>query len=315
MENRLVVKAPPQINNGSSLESLLKHCYFILITMFLFSFIKYGKITFNLFLVCITTSILAELFSVRLFKIKDYKFNGSVIISSSLYLFLMPIDIPYYVIIVIPFLMILLGKMLPGGLGKNRFNPTMLGVLLTYIVFPNHMDKITINEFNYELSELFFNGFNSRMIGDIPLIVYLMGAIYLLVRAKTKVSYLFFFLFPIALNYYDNYDEFSFKFLIIPVVIIGLFGVNDPVTTPLTQKGRMAFSYLVGVIYVFLYRIIGLSFIPYLALLAGNYLVKFIDRNTKPRVFGETERYSKENPLNVVIFLLSLVLFLIFRFS
>jgi electron transport complex protein RnfD len=72
-----------------------------------------------------------------------------------------------------------------------------------------------------------------------------------------------------------------------------VFMATDPVTSPITNKGRWVFAFGIGLLVVIIRIWGGLPEGVMYAILLMNALVPFIDRATQPRVFGAPRRSSQ----------------------
>ena len=129
----------------------------------------------------------------------------------------------------------------------------------------------------------------------------LIGAIYLLIRGiiqwQIPVSYIavtaiLFAVFPRVEGTFIN--TVLYEILAGGLIIGAFFMATDYVTSPITKIGRLIFGAGCGILTFFFRRFganaEGVSF----AILIMNCLVYYIDRATRPRIFGTSRRAKKQ---------------------
>lgn len=199
-------------------------------------------------------------------------------------------------------------KQLFGGIGKNFVNPALAARVFLFLSWPDKMasfpapfDRTVADAVasatpratgNAELIDLFL-GKCGGSIGEVSALLLLLGGAYLLIRRvitwHIPVAYLgtvalITFIFPQG-------GFFDARFMLFELFSGGLmlgafFMATDYVTSPVTGKGRLIFGAGCGLLTVF-FRYFGaypegVSF----AILVMNCLVFYIDKLTRPRVFG-----------------------------
>ncbi len=235
--------------------------------------------------------------------------------------------VPMYAAIVGSAFAIIVVKEIFGGLGKNIVNPALAARVFLMLTWTNGMtnfpaayDRVFIGKAADAVSEatplvalkagalsegvsigsLFF-GTVGGCIGEISVLMLLIGGIYLLVRRvitwHIPVSFLgtvalLTFLFPLG-------DLPRWEFMLASLFSGGLmlgaiFMATDYVTSPATPVGRLIFGFGCGALVVFLRYFSGYNEGVSFAILIMNSLVWYLDMATKPRVFGKKRREKKE---------------------
>ncbi len=270
-----------------------------------------------------------ELFIMRVMrKKKEFVPDFSASVTGLLLALNVPAGISWWMMATGVFIAIIVGKEVWGGIGNNSFNPALVGRIFMYISFPAAMTAWPkTNWFNFSqaayhlqttatpLGEIKMHGvaaaskdfpnlmFNS-FIGNIPgsagemsALALILGFVYLwwkgIISFEIPVAYIgttfgmsaiFWLVSPNA------YSDPTTSILLGGVMLGALFMATDPVTSPVSSKGKWIFGIGCGAITV-LIRYVGsypegVNF----AILLMNALVPFIDRITRPRVFGEVGR-------------------------
>ncbi|PSS57125.1 RnfABCDGE type electron transport complex subunit D [Pseudomonas sp. BBP2017] len=97
---------------------------------------------FNL-LLCASSALASEALLLKLQQrpVLPSLFDGSALVSATLLAAALPAYAPWWVPVIATVSAITLGKQLYGGVGKNPFNPAMLGYAVVLLAFPLHMTQ------------------------------------------------------------------------------------------------------------------------------------------------------------------------------
>ena len=248
--------------------------------------------------------------------------NWSAVVTGMLLAFNLPSSIPLWMVAVGALVSIGVGKMTFGGLGKNPFNPALVGrvfMLLSFPVamttFPEVADAATgatplsamkgalasgmtvpeaMRMFSYQ--DLLV-GFKSGSFGEVSAVALLLGFVWLLVRRVITWRIPVYVLGTMALFtgilWAVNPDQYMspvFHLLTGGALLGAIFMATDYVTSPMTNRGMLLYGIGIGAITV-LIRIWGqypegMSF----AILIMNAFVPLIDKYVKPRRFGAVRK-------------------------
>ena len=244
--------------------------------------------------------------------------NWSAVVTGMLLAFNLPASIPLWMVAVGALVAIGVGKMTFGGLGKNPFNPALVGrvfMLLSFPVamttFPEVADAATgatplsamkgalasgmtvpeaMRMFDYRALLV---GFKSGSFGEVPALVLLLGFAWLLVRRVITWHIPVYVLGTMALFTGilwgvdpERYMSPLFHLLTGGALLGAIFMATDYVTSPMTGRGMLLYGMGIGIITV-LIRLWGqypegMS----VAILIMNAFVPLIDKYVKPRRFG-----------------------------
>lgn len=244
----------------------------------------------------------------------------SAIVTGTLFAFNLPSEIPLWLIAIGCLVAIGIGKMTFGGLGKNPFNPALVGRVFLLIAFPVALttfnDPIIIDvasgatpltlakealasgqNVSQVVSQLNMGnivlGFKGGSFGEISIVALLLGFLWLLLRKViswripvTVLGTMAIFggimwgLFP------ESYMSPLFHILSGGAILGAVFMATDYVTSPMTKKGAVIFAIGIGLItmcirYWGAYPE-GMSF----AILIMNAFVPLIDKWILPKRFG-----------------------------
>lgn len=246
--------------------------------------------------------------------------NWSAVVTGMLLAFNLPVSIPLWMVAVGALVAIGVGKMTFGGLGKNPFNPALVGRVFMLFSFPVAMttfpqladaatgatplsaikgalasgmtvpEALAAVKLNY--SDLLV-GFKSGSFGEVSAIALIIGCVWLLVRRvitwHIPVYVLGTIIIFTGILWGVNPDAYMsplFHVLTGGALLGAIFMATDYVTSPMTHVGMLIYSIGIGVITV-LIRIWGqypegMSF----AILIMNSVVPLIDKYVRPRRFG-----------------------------
>jgi electron transport complex protein RnfD len=228
--------------------------------------------------------------------------------------------VPLWVPVVGSFFAIIVVKQIFGGIGKNFLNPALAARVFLFAAWPAFMTKypdisgvdavasatplahlkngILPNESVFDL----FIGKNSGCIGEISALLLLLGGLYLLIRKvitwHIPVSFLatisvFAFLFP--KGNIGGFENVGYQLFTGGIMIAAFFMATDYVTSPITWGGKLIFGAGAGLLVVFIRQFGGYNEGVSFAILIMNSLVWYLDRATKPRVFGKGKGGKSKN--------------------
>lgn len=248
--------------------------------------------------------------------------NWSAVVTGMLLAFNVPSSIPLWMVATGALIAIGVGKMTFGGLGKNPFNPALVGRVFMLLSFPVAMttfpaladaatgatplsamkEALASGMTAPEAMQMFsyrdlLVGFKSGSFGEVSAIALILGFAWLLVRKVITWRIPVYVLGTMALFTGilwgadpDLYFSPVFHILTGGALLGSIFMATDYVTSPMTGKGMLVFGIGIGVITV-LIRIWGqypegMSF----AILIMNAFVPLIDKYIKPRRFGAVKK-------------------------
>lgn len=140
MENKLLVSPSPHIYGEVSTRRLMRDVLIALIPAFAVSVVVFGMDAVILTAVSVAACVLFEYLIQRFLlgdapTIKDF----SAVITGVLLAFNLPSTLPVWMVILGALVAIGIGKMSFGGLGRNPFNPALVGRVFLFISFPVQM--------------------------------------------------------------------------------------------------------------------------------------------------------------------------------
>ena len=253
--------------------------------------------------------------------------DWSAVVTGTLLAFNLPANISPWLIMLGSLVAIGVGKMSFGGLGRNLFNPALVGRVFLLISFPVQMtmfpdtagvDAITgatplafvkealktgtpVTEImpNIDLGGMLL-GFKDGSMGEIGALALLIGGIYLLIRRVITWRIPVFILGSMgvfaAILWLVNPQQYMnplFHLFAGGAMLGAIYMATDYVTSPMTKAGQVIYAIGIGVITI-LIRVWGaypegISF----AILIMNATVPLINMYVKPSRFGGSSPKKK----------------------
>jgi len=264
--------------------------------------------------VCVVTALATEWILCRVRGRPSTLLDGSVLITALILAFSLPPKFPVYGTVLGAFMAVALGKMAFGGLGYNIFNPAMVGRAFLMLCFPAAMtswvaptttDALTgatplaAAKFSHVLTDLepLLTGNTPGCLGETSAVLLLVGGLWVLARRAADWRLAVGMLLGISVM--AGFDQ-----LLRPDESLGIvrnlcaggallgafFIVTDPVTSPLTKRGRWSFGILAGVLTMIIRLFAGYPEGVMFAVLLSNAVSPLLDRWTTPVPVGGKTR-------------------------
>ena len=320
MANNFIVAPSPHMHSVESTRSLMRDVLIALIPALVVSTVVYGFDVLKVTAIAVASCVLIE------YLIQKYLIGGpsiignlSAVITGVLLAFNLPANIPWWIIVVGALVAIGVGKMTFGGLGRNPFNPALVGRVFLLIAYPVQMTSFpqpTTSKFvdtfsgatplaavkaggdvaSVDLLSM-FGGVMSGSLGEIAAAALLVGGLYMLWRKVITwhipvavLGTMALFAFVVALFEGGNpallYELPAFHLLAGGAMLGAIFMATDYVSSPMNPKGMLIYGIGIGAITMII-RLWGaypegMSF----AILIMNAVTPLINKYVKPRRFG-----------------------------
>ena len=216
--NLLTVSGSPHIHTDNNTRKIMYGVIFAMVPAMLISVYFFGLNALLVLAISVLSCLLVEYVIQRyLLKTEATINDGSAIITGVLLAFNVPANLPWWIIVIGAIVSIGIGKMSFGGLGKNIFNPALVGRVFLLISFPVQMtswpipkplfaksvtDAITgptplaimkegldaggtVDEIMPQIPDYVDNmmtGFQGGCIGEVSAIALILGALYMLFK-------------------------------------------------------------------------------------------------------------------------------------
>jgi electron transport complex protein RnfD len=280
------------------------------VAMSLFAFRGYALFQLA---VCILGCLLAELLFVRMRGRASTVRDCSALVTGIILAMSLPGTAPWYVGLIAAVVAIGIGKSIFGGLGMNLFNPAMVGRAFVMISFAGAlaasgfedlhsavdavsqatpMNAYKMNGAVTDLSALFW-GTTNGSLGETSALACLLGGVYLIVRRTASWEIPTGLLLAVMViagvaDVVGPADGWTvLHHLLGGSVLFGAFFIaTDPVTSPLTPRGKFIFGLGTGILIMILRLFSGYPEGVMFAVLFMNALTPLINRWTIPTPFG-----------------------------
>ena len=325
---KLLVSPSPHIHGKENTKSLMRDVVIALLPTVAVSIYCFGLSALKLALVGVLACVAVEyLIAKFLLKTKVTICDYSAVITGLLLALNVPINTPWWVLVIGSIVAIGVAKMTFGGLGQNLFNPALVGRVFLLISFPVIMTDwstpesmfgfafdgvsgatplgivkeglaqgMTLSqiyaEHNFSYAQMLFTRIGSA--GEISAIALLLGFVYLLVRRVirphiTLSIWATVFVFS-GILWLCNPEQFTdpiFNLLTGGMLLGSIFMATDYVTSPMEPKGMVVFGIGIGIITILIREFGAYPEGISFAILIMNATVPLINMFCKPKRFGK----------------------------
>jgi len=333
MANLLTISGSPHVHGDQSIRKIMWGVVAALVPALLVSFWYFGIGAFLITAVAVLSCMVTEyLVQKYILKGQPSLSDGSAVITGLLLAMNVPSNLPWWMMVIGSVVSIAIAKMSFGGLGKNPFNPALIGRVFLLISFPVAMTSWPLPIQNrWALTDVVTGptslgvikegldkgeGLSSLIskvpsyaemlignmggsLGEVSALAILLGGLYMLFRRiitwHIPVSYILtVFLFTGILYLVDptKFIDPVFHLLAGGLMLGAVFMATDMVTSPMSKSGMLVFGLGCGILTV-LIRVWGAY--PEgvsFAILIMNAFVPLINKGFKPSKFGKEVKHG-----------------------
>ena len=292
----------PFIYASDTVEKIMIDVILALLPAILVSIFLCGIKSLLLILISVISTVLTEkiITAVFLKKEKNSIKDFSAVVTGIIFSLTLPVFVPYYFAIFGGACAVIFGKMLYGGLGKNLYNPAVVGKFFVLIFFEKVFLKFKLSNTNFQILNLkifrnildspftkFLDSLilsQSNSIGTFSGLALILGGIYLTMKKRISLfTPLSFFLLMSILSFFV--PEIS-KIPIGEILLVGIFMATDMPTTPVFSIGKIYFGIMMALVTsIFLSQKIENEVLFY-AIIILNSFTPLINRVLRPVAFG-----------------------------
>ena len=319
MANKLLVAPAPHVQTAQSTAKIMRDVVIALMPALVVSTVVFGWDVLRVVALSVASCVVFEyLIQKFLFRGPLTISNWSAVVTGVLLAFNLPASIPWWIVVIGAFVAIAVAKMTFGGLGKNPFNPALVGRVFLLIAYPVQMTTFPLpvnGSFDalpgatplaavkhgaaadvLGTQELLLGNMPGSL-GEVAALALLAGFVYLLWRRVitwhipvTVLVTMALFAFVVALARGESGAalwQFPLFHVLAGGAMLGaIFMATDYSTSPMTVRGGVIFAVGIGLI-TMLIRLWGaypegMSF----AILIMNSCVPLINKYVKPKRFG-----------------------------
>jgi electron transport complex protein RnfD len=308
-----VAPSPHLHTTGMSSFTMMRDVLIALSPTVLVALLNFRGMAVKQLLICIVACMAAEALFTGMRGRRATLGDLSAVVTGTILALSLPATAPWYVGVIGSAVAIGIGKVVFGGLGMNIFNPAMVGRAFVMIAFAGAMaaagyiasgqgvDVISQatpltafkqSDITTSLSALFMGTCNGSL-GETSALACLLGGLFLCVRrvasweipAGVLISALFWGGIANLTHLHSQWTVLHH--LLSGALLFGAFFIaTDPVTSPLSPKGKWIFGAGIGSMVMLLRIFSGYPEGVMFAVLLWNALTPLINRWTIPRPFG-----------------------------
>lgn len=329
-QHRLSVASSPHASSPVGTKSLMLDVIISLIPALCISIYFFGPRALTMTAVSVIGCVFFEWLYEKIMKKPSTIGDFSAVITGILLVFVCPVTLPYWMVLIGDFFAIIIVKQLFGGLGTNFLNPALAGRAFLMLCYPVPMttwikpgveswasigtvvDAVTgstplsndlMKQGNLPDASLWdmFIGNIGGCVGEVSVLMLLLGAAYLTIRGVIRLRAPLACLGTIAIIalLFPRGDEGRGIWMLYELmaggVILGAFYMEtDYVTSPNTPKGEIIFGVGCGLLTMLIRYFGGYPEGCCYSILIMNLCVWLIDKYTMPNRFGVTKAMKQE---------------------
>ena len=313
------ISTSPHINSKKTTQKIMRDVIIALTPAMFVALIMFGINALIVLITSICSCVVFEHFLSSKLGIKNTVADLSAVVTGILLALNLPSTMPIWMVVVGSFVAIGIAKMAFGGIGKNIFNPALVGRVFLFISFPVQMTTWVkphlLDFFNIDAStaatplnvlkhlegsetlnlsywDLFLGHIGGSM-GETSVLAILIGFLWLLkgkiISWHIPVYYIGTFTLCMLVT---AFVTGSARFDVLAQVLSGglmlgaIFMATDYTTSPMTKKGKIVFAVGCGIL-TYIIRVFGsypegVSF----AILIMNAFVPLIDKACPQYIYG-----------------------------
>ncbi|HIE10867.1 MAG TPA: RnfABCDGE type electron transport complex subunit D [Kiritimatiellae bacterium] len=305
--------SPHMVSRDLSTRRMMADVIIALLPVIVVSFYIFRWFAIYHLLLAVITCVSVEALSMRLLRRPPTIQDGSAVVTGLIFALSLPGTAPWYVNLIGAAAGIFLGKVVFGGLGQNIFNPAMVGRAFVMIAFPAAMgasgyvsqstgvDILTSATPLTALKQMgqgtslmhLLMGDTNGSLGETSALACLVGGFYLCARgtaswripagvllAVTIISSAAYLIHPTP--HWTPLHHLSAGALLLGAFFIA----TDPVTSPVTRKGRWTFGIGIGTLVMLIRYLSGYPEGVMFSVLLMNSAAPLVDRLTVPLPLG-----------------------------
>ena len=324
----LKVSASPHVKHWETGRVLMLDVVIAMIPALIWAVYLFGWRALTLTVISVASCMMFEFLFQKLLKRPITVLDCSSVVTGILLAFNLPVSTPLWIPVMGAFFAIVIVKQLFGGIGKNIVNPALAARVFIFTSWPNEIKNFILpfnkpSALNVTVDATatatplvslkqgvspdvtLFDMIIGNMpgcIGEISVVLLVTGGLYLLARRVITWHIPVSFIATVAVLTYlfpQNQSVQAWEFMLTELCTGGLmlgafFMATAYATSPVTSSGRVIYGIGCGLITVFIRYFGGYNEGVSFAILIMNLLVWYIDKFTRPRIFGALPKKKKE---------------------
>lgn len=275
----LDVAVGPHLRIGTGLAAIHQRWILALVPAMAVSILIFGPAALRVFGLCLCFAIGFDVLSEKLAPSRDLTSNWSSVLLALMLAFMLPVNAPWWLILVGCFFMVIIGKKLFGGVGAYPAQPAALAIAILQLSWPQRMDhtnalkgmdwQVTMveplkmlksiganAESLYNWKDMLF-GLQVSGTAEGMVLFILFGGILLLLLREIQWQLPAGFLVGLVtssallhLFYPETFASPMFYLLSGGTVFMGLFLITDHTTSPVNRMPMFLYGVLAGVLLI-----------------------------------------------------------------
>lgn len=290
----------PFVRKNDSTSQVMADVILALLPCVAISYLAFGFVPIMVILVAVGSALVTEfIFSAIFSGSTDSLSDGSSIISGILLAFTIAPFTPLYVVAFGGCMAALFGKLLWGGLGRNMFNPALVGREFMTVFFPAVMasrsiwyDKTAVNVSQINIfddsfiNQLFYKV--SGAIGEYSIFFLILGGLFLLIRRRISwhIPFALLIAFTSLLLILSGITSYTIQFSLGGLLLGTIFMATDMPTSATTNYGKLYYGAMIGIVAIIcIINDVKYEYMSYSILLLNAFVVP-VNWVFRPRVWG-----------------------------
>ncbi len=284
MKKQFLISPGPHVRGPITTGGVMYEVMLALLPAAVFGISRFGAHALLVLVTAMLTAVLGE-HALNCFAGRDSTFrDGSAALTGLLLGLTLPAGVPLYVPFAGALFAVFVVKGLPGGLGKNRLNPALCARCFLSVVF---RETMTVRAAGGRAASDILHALIAHpngLIGCSSLALLLGGLFLLLVRViswRIPVSTLLSCALFSAL--FGGGEAPVLTMMAGGVIMTAFFIATDPVTSPVSDTGKLIYGGLVGLLAALGQRLTGPAEAAAIAVLLADLTVPFLDKRFVPK--------------------------------
>ena len=277
----LDVAVGPHLRLGTGLAEIYQRWVIALVPAMAGSLFIFGPAVLRVYGLCVLFSVLFDLASEKLAPSRDLTSNWSSVSLALLLAFMLPLNTPWWLILIGCFIMIVVGKKLFGGVGAYPVQPAVLAVAVLQLSWPARMDyTAALKDLDWTVTmieplrlvktigaagEDYYNWYNLLFGHQVAgagngMVFFLLfsGLLLLMMREiqwQAPAGFLLGIVATAGILQWSDPEAFAspmFYILSGGTVFMGLFLITDHTNTPVNKTPLFLYGLLAGILLIFI---------------------------------------------------------------
>lgn len=308
---RQVIYSNPFVRARAKVGTVMFDVVLSLLPILVFAYLAAGTRALQILAVSVIAALVSEfVFSWFFLRKTNSLKDGSALVTALLLACTLSPLTPWYVVAFGASMAVLFGKILWGGLGRNLFNPALVGREMMTVFFPAVMSSGTLWAFQdyVQVEDIrFFRTIGESTsgeywdsllfkttgaIGEYSILFIVLGGLFLLLRKRISwhIPFGVFVVFFLFLRLLDISPE---HYSIAGLLFGTIFMATDMPSSPSTSSGKLYYGMVLGAVAAILvWQQVRFEYMSY-AILIMNGFSREISSVFKPVVWGEKSDWKK----------------------